>query len=131
VFPPRLHHNFSIINIRMTVTEIWVVIVMRYGSWIYNYLCNQYLSPLKLWVRIPLTLCDKVCQRLMTGWCCFPGPPVSSTNKTDHHDITEILLKVGGMIIHHKQTNKQTEILAGLCKSAHTWTKIIYAWLKT
>jgi len=24
-----------------------------YGSWIYNYLCNQYLSPRKLWVRIP------------------------------------------------------------------------------
>jgi len=23
-----------------------------------------------------------------------PGPPVSSTNKTDRHDITEILLKV-------------------------------------
>jgi len=22
-----------------------------YGSWIYNYLCNQCLSPLKLWVR--------------------------------------------------------------------------------
>ena len=22
-----------------------------YGSWIYNYLCNQFLSPLKLWVR--------------------------------------------------------------------------------
>ena len=40
-----------------------------YGSWIYNYLCNQCLSPLTLWVRIPLrrgmleiTLCDKVCQ---------------------------------------------------------------------
>jgi len=25
-----------------------------YDSWIYNYLCNQCLSPLKLWVRIPL-----------------------------------------------------------------------------
>ena len=25
-----------------------------YGTWIYNYLCNQYLSPLTLWVRIPL-----------------------------------------------------------------------------
>jgi hypothetical protein len=25
---------------------------------------------------------------------CSPGPPVSSTNKTDHHDITERLLKV-------------------------------------
>jgi len=24
-----------------------------HGSWIYNYLCNQYLSPLK-WVWIPL-----------------------------------------------------------------------------
>jgi len=24
-----------------------------YGSWIYNYLCNQCLSPLTLWVRIP------------------------------------------------------------------------------
>ena len=25
-----------------------------YGSWVYNYLCNQYLSPLTLWVWIPL-----------------------------------------------------------------------------
>jgi len=25
-----------------------------YGSWIYNYLCNQCISPLKLWFRIPL-----------------------------------------------------------------------------
>ena len=25
-----------------------------YGNWIYNYLCNQCLSPLKLWVRILL-----------------------------------------------------------------------------
>ena len=24
------------------------------GSWIYNYICHQCLSPLKLWVRIPL-----------------------------------------------------------------------------
>jgi uncharacterized integral membrane protein len=26
-----------------------------YGSWIYNYLCNQCLSPLTLWVRNPLS----------------------------------------------------------------------------
>ena len=32
--------------------------------------------------------------------------PVSSTNKTDRHDITEILLKV--MLNTNKQTNKQT-----------------------
>jgi hypothetical protein len=23
-----------------------------HGSWIYNYMCNQFLSPLKLWIRI-------------------------------------------------------------------------------
>jgi hypothetical protein len=33
-----------------------------------------------------------------------PGPPVSSTNKADRHDITEILLKVALNTI--KQTNK-------------------------
>jgi hypothetical protein len=63
------------------------------GSWIYNYLCNQCRSPLMLWVRISIrprcaTLCDKVCQLLATGrW--FSS--VSSTNKTDRHDITEWL----------------------------------------
>ena len=40
------------------------------------------------------TLCDNVCQRLATGRWFSPGIPVSSTNKTDCHDITEILLKV-------------------------------------
>jgi len=34
------------------------------------------------------------------------GTPVSSTNKTDHHDITNILLKVA--LNTAKQTNKQT-----------------------
>ena len=79
-----------------------------YGSWIYNYLCNQCLSPL-MWVPISIRvrctkLWDKVCQWLATGRWFSPGPPVSSTNKTDCHDITEILLKVALNII--KQTNK-------------------------
>jgi hypothetical protein len=63
-----------------------------YGSLIYNYLCNQCPSTLKLWVWILLmvrctqiflitTLCDKV-HRF--------APP----NKTDRHNIIEILLKV-------------------------------------
>jgi hypothetical protein len=63
--------------------------------------CNHCLSLLKLWVRIPLkrgvldtTLSDKVCQWLSTGLWYSPGTPVSSTNKTDRHDIAEILLKV-------------------------------------
>jgi hypothetical protein len=29
-----------------------------------------------------------------SGGCFSPGTPVSTTNKTDRHDITEILLKV-------------------------------------
>jgi hypothetical protein len=40
----------------------------------------------------------------VTGRWLSPGPPVSSTNKTDHHDLTEILLKVALNTI--KQTNK-------------------------
>jgi hypothetical protein len=61
-----------------------------YGGWIHNYLCNQCLLPLMLWVRLPLrarsiTLCDKVSQWLAAGqWFS----PVSSTNKTNRHYIT-------------------------------------------
>ena len=40
------------------------------------------------------TLCDKVCQWLATGQWFFPGTLISSTNKTDRHNITGILLKV-------------------------------------
>ena len=39
-------------------------------------------------------LCDKVCQWPLTGRWFFLGNLVSSTNKTDCHDISEILLKV-------------------------------------
>ena len=40
------------------------------------------------------TLYDKVCQLLATGRWYSAGTPVSSTIKTDRHEITEILLKV-------------------------------------
>ena len=40
------------------------------------------------------TLCDKVCQWIAAGRWFSPGTTVSSTNKTDRHDIDEILLKV-------------------------------------
>ena len=52
-----------------------------------------------LWVQLPLrarstTLYDNACQCLAAGRWFSLGPPSSSTNKTDCHDITEILLKV-------------------------------------
>jgi len=61
-----------------------------------------------LWVRILIrtrctTLCDKVCQSLVTGRWFSPGPPVSSTNKTDRHYIWNI---VESGVKHH-QTNKK------------------------
>jgi len=72
-----------------------------YGSWIDNYLCNQCISSLTLWVRIQFrggvldtTLCGNFCQWLAAGLWFSPGSPVSSTNNTDHHNITEMLLKV-------------------------------------
>jgi hypothetical protein len=54
---------------------------MSYGSWIYNYLCIQCLSPLMLWVQISIrarctTSCYKVCQWLATGRWFSPGPHV-------------------------------------------------------
>jgi hypothetical protein len=92
--------NFSgytsfIMKITMHFGNIWYVPVVHdykirlYGS-------NHCLSSLMLWVRILIrarctTLCDKVCQWIATGRWFSPEPPVSSTNKTDRHDIAEIL----------------------------------------
>jgi hypothetical protein len=74
-------------------------------SWIY-YRCNQCLSPqscefeFRSWRGVLDTiLCDKVCQWLVVGQWFSPGTPVSSTNKTDRHDITAIVLKVALKIL--------------------------------
>ena len=45
------------------------------------------------------TLCNKVSQWLVTGRWFSPGTPVSSTNKTDRHNIADIFLKVAFNII--------------------------------
>jgi hypothetical protein len=44
--------------------------------------------------NVMMIICDKVCQWLATGRWFSPGTPISSINKTNHHDITVILLKV-------------------------------------
>ena len=41
-----------------------------------------------------VTLCDQVCEWFATGQWFSPNTRVSSTNKTDRHDIAEIFLKV-------------------------------------
>jgi hypothetical protein len=77
-----------------------------------------------LWVRISIrakckTLCDKVCPWLATGRWFSPSPPVFSTNKTDRHDIAEILLKVALNII--KQTNKPFKHYRQDWNTANKW----------
>jgi hypothetical protein len=66
-----------------------------YGSWIYNYLCNQCLSPPMLWVQIPLMV---RCSRYNIMWLNLSvtcGRSVVLSGYSGYlHDITEILLKV-------------------------------------
>ena len=50
-------------------------------------------------------LCDKS-QRLATDRWFSPSTPVSSTNKTNRHDIIEILLKVALNTINQTKPNK-------------------------
>jgi hypothetical protein len=100
---PLTSGNLNIIPPLIPVPLFWIYNVhsegpswtWSYGSWIYNYLCNQCLSPPMLWVRISIrarcsTLCDTVYQWLGGFLRVLRFPPPL----TDRHDITEILLKV-------------------------------------
>jgi hypothetical protein len=78
-------------------------------------------EPWSWWGVLDTTLCDKVCQWLAAGLWFSPGTPVSSTNKTDCHDITEILLKVALHTINHnhKLLNQAAKVIqTDLCCSS-------------
>jgi hypothetical protein len=49
---------------------------------------------------------NKVCQTLAAGRRFSPATPVSSSNKTDRHDVTENNLKVALNTINLNQTNQ-------------------------
>ena len=74
--------------------QVWVLISIH---------CEVYL--------IQHYTCDKVCQWLAAGQWFSPGTSVSSTNKTDCYDITDILLKVVLNTINQNQL---------LCRDKHT-----------
>ena len=69
---------------RMVVGFKTTCVISAYHHWSCEYKPH--------WRRVVLDtiLCDKVCQWLVTGRWFSLGTPVSSTNKTDHHDIAEI-----------------------------------------
>jgi hypothetical protein len=97
-----------------------------YVSFIDNYLCNQCISPQTMWVRITLmrgvvdtTLCDNVFQWLPADQCT----PVSSTNKTDRHDIIEISLQVALSIITLTHTVYMTSRCnVSWCNATDVWS---------
>ena len=59
-----------------------------------RHMCSSYYYNCYSSGVLDTTLCDKVCQSLAAGRWVSPGTPVSSTNKTDSYDKTEILSTV-------------------------------------
>ena len=62
-----LTHSLLIITLPLLILSLTqgASLSWSYGSWIYNYLCNQCLSPLTLWVWIPLMA---MCNRYNIMW---------------------------------------------------------------
>ena len=67
-------------------------------------------------------LCDKVCQWYATGRRFTPGSPVTTINKTDRHDIAQILTKAALNTINQreKKTKKTTKYLL-----SHAYKKLL------
>jgi len=117
--------SFKICNFYKVIhcIEYYIFVIQQFLNYRMSS-CDSYLlgdsfvSDLMLWVRIRArctTLCDKVWQWLAADRWFAPGTPVSSTNKTERHDITEILFKVALNII------TLTPYLVCLCISFHTF----------
>jgi hypothetical protein len=97
----------------------WAIkVIVNRRFWINYIMMKKKRKKKKLWAVLDTTVCDKVCQWLATGWWCSAGTPVSSINKPDSHDITEILLKVAfntisqtwSWIIAHMLLNRHFDI---------------------
>jgi hypothetical protein len=70
-----------------------VVFITTYAMSAYHHYSGEF-EPRSWRGVLDTTLCDKVCLWLATSRWFSRGTPVSSTNKSDRHNITEILLKV-------------------------------------
>ena len=117
--------------------DIYLGTSWSYDRRIYNCLWIQCLSPLKLWVRIPLMREVYPIQHYVMKFVCnscnrsvgFSGPPVSSTNKIYLQDITKILLKVAFkhhnptlVDIFHSKRFTVVQMYFGI------WDKLIFEW---
>jgi hypothetical protein len=83
LFIKIIHQNWSLI-VKMGPSCSW-----SYGSWNYNYLMQSVHVTTNVVSSSPV---QARCTQYTCGRLVFlPGTPVSSTNKTDRHDIAEIL----------------------------------------
>ena len=83
-FPTSLCGHFNLYTVLKTTCKLLI----------YSFIYQIYLQKRFRRGVLDTPLCDKVCQWLATGQWFSSGTPISSTNKTCHHDIAEILLKV-------------------------------------
>jgi hypothetical protein len=117
-----------------------------YGSWINIFLCNQCLSPLKLWVR---TLFMARCTRYNIMWSSLPvicsrsvvfsgysnWPTRYNWNSVEsgvkHHNPNPILcmswLWYGSYLGFYTPTLREGAILQSPCPSVHTFVTVISA----
>jgi hypothetical protein len=100
----HIMHIFTFLSSSQSVRhDIHSLHLIRYHlgpSWSYGSLLYNYPSQLNLWFLIPLMVkstrynmwkkLSESCDRSVV-FCRYTG---STTNKTDHHDITDILLKL-------------------------------------
>jgi len=80
------------------VVVIVVAFTYTYPISLFHHLCCR-IESRSLQDVLDTTVCDKVSQWFVTGQRFSPGTPVSSTNRTDCHDITEILINTITLIL--------------------------------
>ena len=96
-------NNWNTINIRFA-SELFSTHIALPGNFV---LLLKKTKQFRSWRGVlDTTLCDKVCQWHVAGRWFSPGTPaVSSANKIDRHNLTEILLKVELNTIHLNLTS--------------------------
>ena len=89
-FPVLIHK--IVLGVVVIVWQLDLQLPVQCAISAYHHLCCEFESCSG--GVLNTTLCDRVCQWLATGRWFSSGTPVYSTNITDRHSITEILLKV-------------------------------------
>ena len=90
----------------MSSAVVMISMAVGFTTTLYTYAISAYhhwscgIEPRSWQCVLNTTLCDKVCLWLATG---RQFSLVSSTNKTDRHNISEILLKVALNTINHNK----------------------------